>query len=229
MRPKITVCLALVAATAGTVGLGAARAQGQQQNASRAAHLAARERQERLQAVLQITAERTVAVREITEGLQALDRQREAGRANERAYGSAFHVMVKAAGNARVVETVPDLVKHLDYSMDPTTFPVGGRYATAAYFPAAEALANIGGRATIQAILRRLGEAEANEATQRAAAYVLSETLGADVAALVITQELTRTSASQARANLAAVEGFVRRSGSAGEILRVASSGAPNR
>lgn len=123
----------------------------------------------------QLSDYRTTIVDALVENLKTLSAQ------PERGFGSAFHLTIVATGQWRVAEAAPILVQVVDFQLDPSTFPVGARRPISAYYPAANALAQIGGLEVVEVVFERLQQ-EAGEEVVRACAWVLKETLGAELA-----------------------------------------------
>jgi hypothetical protein len=100
-------------------------------------------------------------------------------------YASSLHFAVIAAGDWRIEEAVPILIEHIDFALDPESFPIGARFPVSAYYPMASALCRIQGTAVSSNVLELLSQPV--EGTKlRSAVWVLSESLGRDRAKLAL-------------------------------------------
>lgn len=122
----------------------------------------------------------------------------------ERTYNGSFHLTLQAIGEWRVEETVPFLVPMVDITLDRSTFPVGAKFLMEAYYPAAGALAAIGGRSVVREIFKPLKE-PAGEEVLRASTWVLKECLGVEVAKATVELALKKAWHDVEKGNLAKV------------------------
>jgi hypothetical protein len=99
----------------------------------------------------------------------------------DNAYNGTLHVSIVAVGDWRIEDAVPLLVKHVDFVLDPQTFPVGARRAASAYYPMAEALVRIQGTILTERVLELFQE-PISETKLRAATWVLSQSLDRNAA-----------------------------------------------
>ena len=95
----------------------------------------------------------------------------------DRTFESPLHLIIEVLGEWRVDEAVIPLVKIIDYEIDRKTMPVGDKLPRSAFFPAAQALAKIGGPTLISAVSARLGS-EDNERANRICLWVMFTAYG---------------------------------------------------
>jgi hypothetical protein len=142
---------------------------------------------DRLQAVA--GARSLVATRSVV--LEAL-RQHLASHTNDAdrtRFDSPLHYTITALGYWRDRESAPNLANLLNLVIDRRTIPPGARVTDNALYPAAQALAQIGGKDARDAVLQRLSS-DADAATIRGAAWVLAQDLGASDAALMVQKQI---------------------------------------
>ena len=109
-------------------------------------------------------------------------------------YEGGLHLAIRVAGEYRIETVVPELISHIDYRLDLSTFPsFRGRLTASALYPAAEALVRIGGKQLPELLVQRIRQNE-NEDTKRACAWVLNEYLGKELATQLLEQAIDRES-----------------------------------
>lgn len=96
-----------------------------------------------------------------------------------RAVGGRFNMNVIAAGRLRIEEAVPVLLPKIDFTLDPSTFPVG--LFSPMFYPVAEALVEIGGQKVVTGVLQQLSQ-PADPERLFVSAWVLQEVLGRQAA-----------------------------------------------
>lgn len=94
----------------------------------------------------------------------------------DRACEGLADAVCAVAGLYRMEDCAKALAKHIGFTLDPKTFP-WMRFATSAYYPVARALARIGGRAALDAIVPLLTK-ETGELRLRECIWIARECLG---------------------------------------------------
>lgn len=101
-------------------------------------------------------------------------------------YLGRTHTVLQAISATRADNTVGELVEAVEFTLEPSTFPVGGRLATSAFYPVADTLRTLGSRRVIMGILSATAEEDREDKILRIYAWVLIEILGKDVARLAV-------------------------------------------
>lgn len=119
----------------------------------------------------------------------------------DRIYGSQLHLTVQLLGKWREESAVHPLLDIIDYEVDASTFPMGAKYAPAAHFPVAAALAEIGGSTLPSALLTMLrGETQGKRA--QVALWTLREVCGTELATAMVDKALAGTDEAMGRKRL---------------------------
>ncbi|MBI5360841.1 MAG: hypothetical protein HZA48_09710 [Planctomycetes bacterium] len=100
-----------------------------------------------------------------------------------------LHVTIVALQHLRTLEIVPDLTGIVDYELDKSTFRSGEKRHWSAYFPAANALAEIKSPDIWHLILNQLHKKNEDK-TLKLYAWVLVKTYGKDVSMLLLNNQL---------------------------------------
>ncbi len=100
-------------------------------------------------------------------------------------YHSPAHLAVEQLGEWRSRESIPLLVKNIDWEIPKETLPVGKKYPAWITYPCAMALNEIGGREVRLAILRTV-EVGKSDKTLKLMAWVLHQTEGPAVAIMFL-------------------------------------------
>ena len=107
------------------------------------------------------------------------------------------HTVLQAIATLRADNTVPELIEAVDFTLDPKTFPVGGRRTTSSYYPVAETLSTIGNRRVITEIVSAATQPREDKIL-RIYAWILIEILGKDAAKVVVERgKLSRVPVAQ--------------------------------
>jgi hypothetical protein len=115
----------------------------------------------------------------------------------DRDFGCPLHVTIAALGAYRAEEAIPLLAGLLDFQLRRGSMPGGGFSANESYYPAADALARIGGKAVADAMIDRLGRAGVGDRTIGLCTWVLQKSVGPD-AAIAMLQRLPASNAGVA-------------------------------
>ena len=104
------------------------------------------------------------------------------GKEPDRNSYSPLHVTLQAVAQQNVREAVPQLMGLMDYQLDQKTVDPFGFGANESYYPAARALATIGDKSVVDAVLQRITEKSANETTVCLCTWILQKCLGSELA-----------------------------------------------
>lgn len=91
-------------------------------------------------------------------------------------YNGRTHTLLQAVAALRAEKAVPDLVRSVDFTIDPETLPLGGFNAGEMYYPAAQALRSIGSRTVVNEILLAAKKPRSDDVL-RIYAWILNEVL----------------------------------------------------
>ena len=117
-------------------------------------------------------------------------------------------MLIRAVAEYRIESAVPELISHIGYSLDRSTFPVGDRIKISALYPAAEALVKIGGEQLPELLLLKICR-EDDEDARRACAWVLREYFGKEIAIQFLKQAVLKEADDLAKKRVAAVVDMV--------------------
>lgn len=106
-------------------------------------------------------------------------------------YSGPAHMAMMTAAEYRIDLAVPVLVSNINYRLDRDSFPAGSRLAPVAVYPAASALAKIGGSKLPDLLIEQIRLNE-NEEVGNACAWVLREDLGKELASYILQQASER-------------------------------------
>lgn len=106
---------------------------------------------------------------------------RAAFKARDRAYGGTTHTAIQAVAILRAESAVPQLLRSIEFSLDPTTHPRAGFQRPEENYPAAIALRDLGGREVIKQVIKSAARTESDTALALHA-WVLAELIGSGAA-----------------------------------------------
>ncbi|MGB2755917.1 MAG: hypothetical protein WBD75_12140 [Phycisphaerae bacterium] len=130
-----------------------------------------------------------------------------------RAFRGPRHLAIQQMGFWRLKEAVLLLVDQIDWTLDKSTFPVGGKWAPWAYYPAATALWDIGGREVRGAVIAAAVNTD-DDRRLRLFGWVLFESDGRKIAEAAVTQRLEGVTNKEMRSRLEKLRGYVVQGGS---------------
>jgi len=114
--------------------------------------------------------------------------------AQDRHFWGTFTVAVVGAGKLKLEECRDELMKHLTFTILDEGFPVG-IFSSPMYYPVANALAEIGGKETVKAVLQKLSGRRDGPPTQEEVyllSWILQQILGDDIAPLAVQNWIKR-------------------------------------
>lgn len=106
-------------------------------------------------------------------------------KAPDRSYGGTTHTAIQAVMLLHAESALPDLLDSIDFTLDPSTFPVGGFQAVEESYPVAKTLRDMGGRGLIKRLLQSATR-ELTDSARNVHAWVLIEILGREAAEVVV-------------------------------------------
>lgn len=130
-----------------------------------------------------------------------------------RAFRGPRHLAIQQMGFWRLKEAVPHLVDQIDWTLDKSTFPVGGKWAPWAYYPAATALWDIGGIEVRGAVIEAAVNTD-DDRRLRLFGWVLFESDGRKIAEAAVTQRLEGVTNKEMRSRLEKLRAYVAQGGS---------------
>jgi hypothetical protein len=145
----------------------------------------------RSQAMIEAARVREATERAIRERLETLFPK------GDRDAAGSLKAAILMAGTYRFDACIPILVEHLTFTLDPSTFPVGARISTTAYYPCATALRQIGNKQVVAAVLDGLKKTNAPDDV-KVSSWVLEEVLGNALAERLLSDEVERLAPAQA-------------------------------
>lgn len=102
---------------------------------------------------------------------------RAAFKAADRVYGGKTHTAIQAVAILRAESAVPELLRSIEFSLDPNTHPQAGFQRPEENYPAIVALRDIGGREVVKQVIKSALRPE-SDTSLNLHAWVLAELLG---------------------------------------------------
>lgn len=99
----------------------------------------------------------------------------------EETFEGETHLVLRLIAQWRVDESLTKLTEIVTFKLDAATFPAGIKVAPAAYYPAASAVAEIGGQRAITSMLDKIEKSDEDKDI-RICTWVLYKILGEDLA-----------------------------------------------
>jgi hypothetical protein len=119
----------------------------------------------------------------------------------DNSYQSETHLVLQLIAQWRVRESVNELAEIVVFELNPATFPAGAKYGPAAYYPAAWALAEIGGQTVVESMFEKIQNID-KENEIRVCTWVLYKALGEDLAITALKQRAEAMSVREIKGRL---------------------------
>ncbi len=119
----------------------------------------------------------------------------------DRADGGPAHQMIQAIATMRSRGSIPWFLQHVDFELDPKSFPKGTAVTASSHYPIAAALADIGGQAVRAGVIKMIRYPQ-DDKQMRIAAWILLKMEGKSWAPVILDHAIRQASDPDRKKNL---------------------------